>query len=141
MPTWKSTLLLAICGPLILTACGGTWVDDPQNFKRVFSFDKPQDVTVLHSYYWKSAHWTTEYRYYIALRGSRKFADGLTDQSLMTPVSRDPAKIESCGSDKPNWFLPKTLSNYKAWIPKTDAGYRVFVDKEDGSLFVCDQRL
>jgi hypothetical protein len=35
----------------------------------------------------------------------------------------------------------KPLNQYEAWIPKTDAGYRVFRDKQDGTLFICDQRL
>jgi hypothetical protein len=137
----KASLLLAISTLLTLVACGGTWVDDPRSFKRIFDFDKPPDVTVIHSYYWKSPHWTTEYRYYIALAGSRKFADGLTDASLMTRAMPDQVKIDACGGEKPAWFLPKPLNSYDAWLPKTDARYRVFRDEEDGTLFVCDQRL
>jgi hypothetical protein len=130
---WFLTIALL----LVLVACGGTWIDDPRNFKRIFDFDKPPDVTVIHSYYWKSPHWTVEYRYYIALACPRKFGDGLTD--LMTHATPDQANIDSCG-EKPEWFLPKLLSSYEAWIPKTDTGYRVFRDKEDSTLFVCDQR-
>ena len=126
---------------MALIACSGTWIDDPRNFKRVFDFEKPQDVTVLHSYYWKSPHWTVEYRYYIALQGPRKFADGLTDATLMTPASAEPSTIEFCGEPRPEWFVSKPLNQYEAWIPKTDAGYRIFRDKQDGTLFICDQRL
>jgi hypothetical protein len=131
---------LAIAWLLILVACGGTWVDDPRNFKRVFDFDKPPDIAVIHSYYWKSPHWFVEYRYFIALAGPRKFGDGLTHPSLMIPASPDQVKSESCG-EKPDWFLPKPLSKYDGWIPKEKAGYRVFRDQEEGTLFVCDQRL
>ena len=136
----KAIRFLAIALLLILVACGGTWVDDPRSFKRVFDFEKPPEVTVLHSYYWKSPHWTVEYRYYIALACPRKFSDGLTNPSLMTRAMPDQAKIDSCG-DKPAWFLPKPPANYEAWMPRSDAAYRVFRDKEDGTLFVCDQRL
>jgi len=46
---------------VILAGCGATWVDDAGNFKRVFGFSQPGDVKVIHSYYWKSPHWTVEY--------------------------------------------------------------------------------
>jgi hypothetical protein len=134
-------LLLAFSALLVLTACSGTWVEDPRNFKRVFDFDKPPEVKMIHSYYWKSPHWTVEYRYYIALEGPRKFGDGLTDASLMTPATADQNQLDSCGDSKPQWFLPKPFSHYDAWKPKGDAGYRIFRDKDAGTLFVCDQRL
>ena len=96
---------------------------------------------MIHSYYWKSKHWSTEYRYFIALRAPLKFADGLIDLRLMTPVTPDETVVNSCGEQKPTWFLPSSLTNYEAWIPKNDTRYRVFRDKTDSTLFVCDERL
>jgi hypothetical protein len=137
----RKVLLVVSCLTLWIAAgCGGTWVDDDRNFKRVFDFDKPQDVTVVHSYYWKSSHWSTEYRYFIALRPPLRFVERLTDAKLMTPESPDEAMVSSCG-DRPQWFLTEPLTNYQAWIPKSDDRYRVFRDKTDGTVFVCDQRL
>lgn len=125
---------------LIAAGCGGTWVDDPANFKRVFGFNKPDDVTVLHSYYWKSRHWSTEYRYFIAVQPSPKFVSGLTSGELMIPTKPEPSLLESCGS-RPLWFLPKPPESYDAWLPKRQMGYRAFRDRTDGTLFVCDQQL
>jgi hypothetical protein len=125
---------------LCVAGCGGTWVDDPGNFKRVFGFNLPDDVRVLHSYYWKSPHWTTEYSYFIAVQPSSKFVSGLTANELMTVVNPDPRLLESCGT-RPPWFLPKPMGFYEAWFPKTQMGYRVFRDKADGTLFVCDKQL
>jgi hypothetical protein len=137
----RKVLLVVSCLALwIVAGCGGTWVDDERNFKRVFDFNKPQDVTVVHSYYWKSSHWSTEYRYFIALRAPLRFVERLTDAKLMTPKSPDEAMVSSCG-DRPQWFLTEPLTNYEAWIPKSDDRYRVFRDKTDGIVFVCDQRL
>jgi hypothetical protein len=124
----------------VLASCGGTWVDDDRNFERVFNFSKPPDVTVLHRYYWNSSHWTTEYRYFIAIPPTTKFVDGLTDARLAVPLTPEQTTVDSCG-EKPQWFLPKTLTNYQAWKPKTADGYRIFRDRVDGTLFVCDQRL
>jgi len=136
----RSIPLLVFSLALILTGCGGTWVDDDRNFDRVFGVDKPTDVRIIHSYYWKSSHWSAEYRYFIALRASSKFVEGLTDARLMSPSVPDEATVAFCG-DKPQWFLPRTLSDYEGWIPKSEDRYRVFRDKTDGTLFVCDQRL
>jgi hypothetical protein len=138
----RKTVLLVIMFVALATlaGCGGTWVDDDRTFQRVFDFDKPQDVTIIHSYYWKSSHWSTEYRYFIALRAPLKFVEGLTDTRLMTSKSPDEEMVSSCG-DKPSWFLPKPLTNYQAWIPKSNDRYRVFHDNADGTLFVCDQQL
>jgi len=125
---------------LVLNGCGGTWVDDSRNFDRVFGFSRPPDVHVIHSYYWKSPHWSTEYRYFIALEPSSKFTNGLTSPELMTAAIPDATAIDACGDKRPQWFLPKPLISYEMWMSRSGA-YRVFRDKTDGTLFVCDERL
>ena len=124
----------------LVAGCGGTWVDDDGNFKRVFHFAQPKDVKVIHSYYWKSPHWTTEYRYYIELEAPAYFVNNLTHPTFMAPVAVDTIGSYGCLSSKPQWFLPKPAAGYEAWVPK-QAGYRIFRDKSDGRLFVCDERL
>ena len=128
---------------LLLTGCGGEWVNDKGNFKRVFGFEKPAGVRVEQSYYWKSPHWSTEYSYYMALDAPADFVLHLTDSQLMTPVAPETAASAECTSSnlKPSWFMPNSLSEYEAWIPKTDLGYRVFHHRTDGRLFLCDMRL
>jgi len=126
---------------LIVGGCGGTWVDDAGNFNRVFGFDKPSDVQVLHSYYWKSPHWTTEYRYFIAVRGPAKFANGLTAPQFWDPATPDKRSLETCGGDPPAWFMSKPLDRYKMWMPKDSKTYRVFQDKDDLTFYACDEQL
>ena len=126
---------------LVLAGCGATWVDDDGNFARVFGFNKPQDVEVIHSVYWKSAHWSVEYYYFIALRVPPKFLASLTSVETMTSVATDKAVSNACGDKPPLWFMPKSLNSYEAWVPKAGAGYRVFQDRADGILFLCDERL
>jgi len=133
-------LLLALL-LLVLPSCGGTWVDDDGNFKRVFGFSKPPDVNVLHSYYWKSAHWSAEYRYFILLKASPKFSAGLTSSELMIPVVPGATVSNLCEQERPQWFLPKSLADYEMWAPRAATGYHVFRDKVDGTLFLCDERL
>src|SRR5260370_15229119 len=133
-------ILFQVALILLLAGCGGTW-DDEGNFKRIFDFAKPEDVKVIHSYYWKSPHWTVEYRYYIELEAPAKFANNLTAPELMTPTAVGAIGEGACLGSKPQWFLPKPAINYEAWTPKQVAGYRIFRDKNDGRLFVCDERL
>jgi hypothetical protein len=134
-------LLIAIAGLALLGGCGGTWVEDAGNFKRIFGFDMPTDVQVLHSYYWKSSHWSTEYRYYIAMRSSSKFTAGLTSAKLMTPAVPEESALEACGGSPPQWFVSKPPSRYEMWVPKNSAAYRVFRDKDDSTIYVCDEQL
>jgi len=124
-----------------MSCSSGTWVDDAGNFKRVFDFSQPADVKVLHSYYWKSPHWTVEYNYFIALQPSQKFTAGLTAPQLTTAVAPDEKLLDSCDDKRPAWFLPKPIGNYEAWVAKAGGGYRLFRDKADGTLFLCDERL
>lgn len=133
-----SIMLIALS---FVSACGGRWVDDSGNFERIFGFNKPKDVEVLHSYYWKSPHWTTEYSYFIALRASQKFVTGLTSAKLMNEAAPSETTINSGGDQRPPWFLPKSVTSYEMWVPNATGGYRVFRDKIDGTLFVCDMRL
>jgi hypothetical protein len=134
-------VLIAVVFMLPLSGCGGTWVDDESNFKRIFGFDKPNDVQILHSYYWKSPHWSTEYQYYIALRSSNSFTSGLTAAQLMSPAVPDKDALARCGGNLPPWFVSKPLSHYQMWIAKSSARYRVFRDQDDNTLYVCDELL
>jgi len=127
--------------PLVVSGCGGTWLDDSRNFERVFEFRKPPDVQVIHSYYWKSPQWSTEYRYFIALRPSSEFMGGLTSAEKMSQAIPDATAADSCGDKRPQWFLPKPIMSYEMWVAKHGATYLVFRDKADGTLFVCDERL
>jgi hypothetical protein len=138
-----SRLLLLFCTftVLLLPACGGTWIDDEQNFERVFGFDKPQDVQVLQSYYWKSSHWSTEYRYYISIRSSSEFAKGLTTAESVRPSVVEESALDSCFGNRPSWFAPKPLNRYEMWVSKVSHSYRVLRDKDEGILYVCDEQL
>jgi len=103
---------------LVLNGCGGTWMDDSRNFERVFGFGKPPDVHVIHSYYWKSSHWSREYRYFIVLQPSSKFTSSLTSPELMTQAMPDATAIDACGDKRPQWFLPKPLTSYEMWVSR-----------------------
>ena len=134
-------MVAVLFGLSLLSACGGRWIDDTKNFERIFGFRKPEDVQVLHSYYWKSSHWTTEYSYFIALQPSKEFLAGLTSAKLMRETAPSETAVSSCGDQCPAWFLPKPIEAYKMWVPNAGEGYRVFRDRAEGIVFVCDTHL
>jgi hypothetical protein len=72
-----------------------------------------------------------------------KFVEGRTDARLAVPAMPDPTALDSCGDKKPEWFLPKPLTNDQAWKPKTKTndGYGIYRDKGNCTLVVCDQQL
>ena len=60
-------VILAACGPVKF----GNWTDDPDNWGRAFQSSKPDDVEVVHSYYYRSPHFTYEFSYYFHIRANR----------------------------------------------------------------------
>ena len=63
---WLATLALA----LVAGGCGraGTWTDDPGNWRRIFRGPKPAGVAMIHSWYWRSPHFTMEFEYFRVFR-------------------------------------------------------------------------
>jgi len=97
------------------------------------------DVHVIHSYYWKSSHWSRDIEFHrpstlIQVHEQPDFS-GADDSG-----NADATAIDACGDKRPQWFLPKPSRATKCGV-KTRVAYRVFRDKGDGTLFVCDERL
>jgi uncharacterized membrane protein YjjB (DUF3815 family) len=59
-------VLVAGCGYVM----AGTWVDGPGNWSRAFASTKPPDVSVVHSKYWRSPHWSFEFAYFFEIAPS-----------------------------------------------------------------------
>lgn len=138
----KGWVLLGVAALLLTTGCSTTWVDDDGNFKRMFGFDKPPDVIVLHSYYWQAPRWsgTSEVRYFIVMRGTDKFAHDMVAHESGNVMVADPNARNGCGNTPPSWFVPKRPDRYELWVLKESAGVRVFRDKDDNTIHVCAGR-
>ena len=57
-----------------LTSCGflysGTWEDEDENWERAYGVALPDSLTLTHSWYWRSPHFTMEYAFYFELKHS-----------------------------------------------------------------------
>ena len=128
-----------------MSGCVFTRVDAPGNFERIFGFDKPPDVQVVHSYYHKSPDWIhpSDFRWYIALHGTGNSSSDPTMWGTVKAATPTDADRKQCGPEPPDWFVPKPVSHYEMWIPiddgpfKDHGGAREFRDKDDGTLYYC----
>src|SRR5690348_10176314 len=103
-----------LCVTLLTCSChrSGTWNDDPKNWERAFSEHTPTNIGVVHSMYWRSAHWTYEYAYYFEVTGAVRRVL-LSDTNLVQLASTN-ASFEHFG-EKPAWFAPKPFEAYEVW--------------------------
>ncbi len=79
-------LILAL---MPLLGCGyfrsGTWVEDPENFARAWGYAKPDAVHMLHSWYWRSAHFTREESYFFQFQWNEELFRRFVAANRMQP--------------------------------------------------------
>jgi hypothetical protein len=94
----------------------GTWEDDPKNWRRAFGEDPPQDVSVVHSYYWGSDHFTHEFIYFFEVEASPTWRDAFIKSRDAVSVPASKASCFEVGYDgTPVWFVPKPVEQYEVW--------------------------
>lgn len=139
----RAKIIVAVCTIVVLvlgTSCGylssGTWTDDPKNYKRAWGVSKPPEVTMVHSWYWRSPHFTREESYFFEFRKHEELLKSLVAENRMTPWTAKPgaAPPRYC-FDKPAWFSPKPPSAYDIWTEHSGSAW-IFSDKSSGELFV-----
>lgn len=141
--------LICVLALAHLTGCGyfnsGTWEDDPKNWERAFHQRPPREIEIVHSYYWRSPHWSYEFRYFFSLRGTKEARELLfaNDQMEKLGASDQNLKADVDFSNKPSWFVPKALEEYEVWTFKDEprGNFRLFIDKMSGEIFITDYRL
>lgn len=133
---------------LFNAGCGsfmtGTWEDDPGSWNRAFRSTKPPDVTVVHSKYWRSAHWTYEFEYFFEIAPNTKLKEQLFANNKLRKVSGDEAtKIKKdVFGDVPSWFAPKAVTEYGVWVfeDEPDRNFKILIDKMSGVMFLNDHQ-
>lgn len=140
----RPSLAVLAAAALALAGCGpaGTWVDDAGNWRRAFASDRPGDVEVVHSKYWRSPHFTREFQYFFHLRRNDAFRRRLFAENRL--VRREGEAASKAASDffgeKPGWFLPGEGREYEVWVleGEPDRHFRLFIDGATGDLFLTD---
>jgi hypothetical protein len=143
-----SSAILSVLIAAFAGGCGyvksGTWADSPKNWKRAFRSTKPPDVVVVHSYYWRSPHWSYEIEYFFQIKSNAALQHQLlTANDLLRVDTNNAEQYPLRSSKKPEWFIPKSTDSYECWVYRTDSNsnFRVFIDKTTRDLFLTDEQL
>lgn len=109
--------IISVALLLLSVGCGyfvsGTWEDDPKNYKRAWGYSKPQEIDLVHSWYWRAPHWTREEAYFFEFRWNKDLFEQFRSYNNLRPVT--PNNIEGFCFPKPPWFAPKSPASYDAW--------------------------
>ena len=133
-----------------LLGCGyfnaGKWQDDPKNWERAFGQKPPQEIEVVHSYYWRSAHWSYEYQYFFALHGTQKARNILLENDRFKKIDQAVGKDvqdDHYTENAPSWFLPNKIDEYDIWIlnDSSHPDFRMYIHKITGDVFMTDVQL
>ena len=123
----------------------GTWEDDPKNWNRAFHSTKPSDVTVVHSQYWRSPHWSYEFQYFFEIAPNDELRKQLfTANKLRRLSGKDAANARAdVFGNQPSWFAPGSLSRYEVWVfaDEPDRSFKVLIDLETGHIFMNDYQV
>jgi hypothetical protein len=143
-----TTIALLLLVAVLSGGCGyfmsGTWEDDPKNWGRAFDSIQPPDVTVVHSKYWRSPHWSYEFEYFFEIVPSAELKQQLfSDNSLRQLVGAEASKAQAgVPHGSLSWFVPESSAGYEVWVFADDprSRFMVFIDKESGHLFMTDSQ-
>jgi hypothetical protein len=144
-----SSLALFLLIMLFNAGCGyfvaGTWEDDSGNWNRAFQSTRPPDVTVVHSKYWRSAHWTYEFQYFFEIAPNQPLRDQLlTSNKMRQATGEEATQIRmTVFGDAPSWFAPKGVSEYEVWVleGERDRHFKVLIDRKSGAMFLNDYQV
>jgi len=130
---------------LCLSGCGyfssGTWNDAPENWERAFHTQKPDDVVVLHSQFWQSSHFTSEFRYFFEIAAHQNLENQLLSENDLVEL-KDVQRWDVSGAlqDAPEWFVSKSIDNYEIFRYRDKEGRKffVFIDTENRNIYLTD---
>lgn len=113
----------------------GVWEDDPKNWSRAFGADQPAEISVIHSKYWKSNHFTDEFAYFFEVQASPEWKNAFLKQLNVEPVPASKARGFRVNSDlTPSWFTPDPIDAYEVWDKPGHSG-SVWITKTNGHMF------
>jgi len=113
----------------------GTWEDDPQNWHLAFGEDPPDSVSVVHSKYWGSDHFTHEYIFFFEVKAAPEWQESFLHKRGLELVAPSNAWgfQRSCTDLTPDWFAPDPVEQYEVWDrPKYHGS--VWINKTNGHM-------
>jgi hypothetical protein len=113
----------------------GTWEEDPNNWKRAWGYSKPSDIEMIHSWYWRSPHFTREESYFFQFRWHEKLFQTFMEMKNLRRVHGKESWPQYC-FDKPQWFTPGLPQAYEMWTCEPPANCWLFRNRETKEMFI-----
>jgi hypothetical protein len=129
---------------MTFTSCGyfssGKWEDDNKNWTRAYKHPLPDTIDLVHSWYWRSPHWSLEQAMYFEIKHNESIKENFIKyQDVVRLDLKDTININFFGQ-KPIWFITKPFKDYLIW--KSNLGnFLLFLDNENGDLYWTDYQL
>lgn len=140
---WAGMRVAAFLTCLVgMVSCGyvkaGRWEDDRENWDRAFGRVVPAGWRVVHSEYWRNAHFTYEGGYYFQIRVPSAERRLLMHSDLIR-LKPEQVEMEGACSPRPSWFAPKGAEAYETWgSPQGTGNYQLFIEPTGPDVFVMD---
>lgn len=117
-------------------SCGsGTFENDPKTWHKVFGGEVPNEVEILNSRFWKSAHFTYEYELFMEFKSSQSFADSFFIKKFRFKPTKAPKFDLNYDEEKPKWFVPKSFEAYDVWQSDIN-NMNLLIDKSSNLMFL-----
>lgn len=98
---------------------------------------------MLHTWYWRSPHFTREYRYYFEIEANQQLETQLLVENDLVEIGKVTLQgIPVLHGNIPEWFVAKTLENYAIYRYREAEGsnFWVFIDKETQNIYLTDSQ-
>jgi hypothetical protein len=146
---WRFPVVVLVL--LVCLGCGylsaGTWENDSKNWKRAFGSVPPDGITVVNSWYWRSAHWTLEQEYFFEIEATDEVAQELINSEGLLKLDNSKNLSGSLHShDAPEWFAPKPVGSYDVYMyaegtSGASGHFIILLDRESGHIFISDYQI
>lgn len=126
---------------ILFTSCGGTWENDDDNWGKTFGEEKPQNINLINSYFWKSSHWTYEFITYMEIEYNQEWLKKMTnDYEMEASLTFSHSEI-GFEEDKPKWFAPKPETEYILLKSNKLSEAKILIDKKTNIIFFSFNQL
>lgn len=126
---------------LLTTSCGGTWENDDTSWEKTFGEEKPTDIELINSYFWKSSHWTYEFEVYMEIKYNQKWLLKMIDDYEMEATTEFSMNQIGLVNEKPSWFAPKTAEDYVLLKSNKLTEAKILIDKKTSTLYFTFNQL
>jgi len=112
--------------------------DDAEKAYEYWSGEKPdKDLKIQYAKYWRSPHWSYEYKFYLKFKPSELWWDEFIKKNNLKKDMKNTSELQ----DIPAWFHPKkTCIQYRS-KEDFDQGSRYYRDSLDGQCFIYEVQL